>query len=142
MNTTMTEKDSSKGSNEYESLKKEFSEKFSKLENEILLLKRDNDKNINKLENEILLLKEYKINKDKNINKLENEISLLKEDKIKSEKEYFDLSEDYRIYKIRLEKNIQNVNSLNKIFKNISFQKKNPDNMINYVSNKDNDIFY
>ena len=134
MNTTMTEKDSAKGNNEYESLKKEFDEKFSKLENEMLLDKT----NINKLESEILLDKT-------NINKLESEILLLKEDKIKLEKEYFDLSEDHRKNKIKLEKNIQSVNTLNKSLEIISFRdltKKVLDNMINYVSNKDNDIFY
>ena len=134
MNTTMTEKDSAKGNNEYESLKKEFDEKFSKLENEMLLDKT----NIHKLESEILLDKT-------NINKLESEILLLKEDKIKLEKEYFDLSEDHRKNKIKLEKNIQSVNTLNKSLEIISFRdltKKVLDNMINYVSNKDNDIFY
>ena len=132
INTTMTAKDSGNGNNENESHKKEFEEKFSKLENEILLLKEDKinkDKNIHKLENKISLLKEDKINQDKNINKLENEVLLLKEDKIKLQKEYFDLSEDHRKNKIRLEKNIQSVNSLNKRLKIICFQKKILDNM-------------
>ena len=111
INTTMTAKDSGNGNNENESHKKEFEEKFSKLENEILLLKED------------------KINKDKNIHKLENKISLLEEDKIKLQKEYFDLPEDHRKNKIRLEKNIQSVNSLNKRLKIICFQKKILDNM-------------
>ena len=125
-NEIVTTKDSEKGNNEYELLIKKFNDKFSKLENEISLL-----------EKEISLLKKDKISNEKTINNLKKDYSVLKE-------YHSALSEKYRRTEIKLTKNIQNVNFLSKNLQIISYRdltKRILDNMIHYISNKENGIF-
>ena len=125
-NTIVITKDSGKGNNEYDLLIKSFNDKFSKLENKISLLEED------------------KKNKDKIINNLQKDYSALKEDHSALKKEHSVLSEKYRRYEIKLAKNIQNVNFLRKNLEIISYRdltKRILDNMIHYVSDRENNIF-
>ena len=132
-NTIVITKDSGKGNNEYDLLIKSFNDKFSKLENRISLLEED------------------KKNKDKIINNLQKDYSALKEDysALKKDhsalkKDHTVLSEKYRRNEIKLTKNIQNVNFLSKNLQIISYRdltKRILDNMIHYVSDRENNIF-
>ena len=125
-NTIVITKDSGKGNNEYDLLIKSFNDKFSKLENKISLLEED------------------KKNKDKIINNLQKDYSALKKDHSALKKEHSVLSEKYRRNEIKLTKNIQNVNFLSKNLQIISYRdltKRILDNMIHYVSDRENNIF-
>ena len=112
-------------------------EEIKEEKNEIVTTK-DSGKGNNQYE---LLIKEFN---DK-FSKLENEISLLENEIINNlKKDHSALSEKYRRNEIKFTKNIQNVNFLNKNLQSISYRdltKRILDNMIHYISNKENGIF-